>query len=116
MEIKQKGELFLDVEVASSIFEKMKGLMFREPEDGKGLLMEFKYEGRWGVWMLFVPDDLTLFFLDREKTVVDKEIANKMTLDPGTWKVYKPKEKCKYILECKPEVIDKLEIGDVLEW
>ncbi|MFP4633798.1 MAG: DUF192 domain-containing protein [Candidatus Aenigmatarchaeota archaeon] len=116
MEIFYEGEKFLDAERKDSILGKMKGLMFRELKEDEGMLMVFQEEGRWGVWMLFVPQDLALFFLDGEKKVVDKKPAEKMNLDPQTWKVYKPVKKCKYVLECKEEKLKEVEAGEKLEW
>lgn len=117
MSLEKNNEKIIDnLEHADTTLKKIKGLMFRELEENEGLLMEFSEESRWSIWMLFVPQDLAIFFLDEERKVVDKKHAEKMTLDPRTWKIYKPENKCKYILECNPEKTEDIELGDELSW
>ncbi len=113
---KDGRKIIEDLECVDGIFKKIKGLMFRELDEGEGLLMEFPYEARWSIWMLFVPQDLSLFFLDNEGKVVDKKLAEKMGLNPATWKIYKPEKKCKYVLECNPERFKDLKTGEKLRW
>ncbi len=80
-----------------SFFELMVGLMFRK--EGNALL-EFKKEGKYGIWMLFMRYPLNLIFLDKNKKIVDliKNVPP-LSFNPKTWKSYYPKKKCKYVLE-----------------
>lgn len=116
MKIRKNGDLFVEAEVAENILEKIRGLMFRELDDKEALLLKFPKEKRWGIWMAFVPQDLALLFLDKEKEIVDKKLAEKLSLDPRSWKIYKPVERCKYVLECNPGKIEEAETGEKLEW
>ncbi len=117
MYLEKNGERIIeDLEYAGRFLKKIKGLMFREIEENEGILMEFSEEGKWSIWMFFVPQDLSVFFLDSKGVVVDRVKAKKVTLDPRTWKIYKPKRKCKYILECSPSCFDDIGIGERLEW
>lgn len=106
----------MNATVADSTFTKMKGLMFKPLDEGEGLLMVFSEMKKWGIWMLFVPQDLGLVFLDEEKEIVDKIIAEKVTLNPKTWRTYKPDKECKYIVECNPEVLDDIQLNKKMEW
>lgn len=116
MELFLDGESFIEAEAVESFLRKMRGLMFRRLERNRGLLVSFGKEKRWGIWMLFVPQDLGLLFMDGEGKIVDKKYAKRMSLDPRTWKVYKPSKRCKYVLECNPEKVEEVETGDELEW
>ncbi|MFB6216883.1 MAG: DUF192 domain-containing protein [Candidatus Aenigmatarchaeota archaeon] len=116
MKILKDGEIFLDVDVADSLFKKLKGLMFKNIDGDSGLFLSFDREKRPGIWMPFVPQDLGLIFLDADKKVVDKKLGKRMTLNPGSWQIYKPSEPCKYVLECDPERLDVISMGEVFEW
>lgn len=117
MKIYANDETFIeDVKVAKGILSKMRGLMFRNINNDEGMLFIFKRPSRKSMWMPFVPQDLSIFYLNSEKEVIDKKIAKKLSLNPKTWKIYKPKEKCKYVLECHKEKLEDIKIGDKLEW
>lgn len=117
MQLEKDDEKIIgSLKYADSPLKRIKGLMFKELEEDEGLLMEFKNNSKWSLWMLFVPQDLALFFMNEEGKVVDKKLGEKMTLDPRTWKIYKPEEKCKYVLECNPEKLEDIQTGDGLSW
>lgn len=116
MKISKNGEILIEADVTDSLFGKIKGLMFEEVEKCEGLLMVFDDSRFRDIWMAFVPQDLSIIFIDENKQVVDKTLARKLTLNPGTWKTYGPSEACKYILECHASKINDFEIGDSLEW
>ncbi len=117
MYLEKDGERIIeDLEYAECFLKKIKGLMFREIDESEGLLMEFPREGKWSIWMFFVPQDLSVFFVNSEGLVVDKAYAERITPDPRTWKIYKPKKKCKYVLECCPSHFDDIETGEKLRW
>ena len=90
---------------------RMLGLMFRSRlEEGTGLLI---VEPRTGIGqttihMWFVFFSLGVIWLDEALTVVDKKLAK-------PWRIYAPKAPARYMLEVRPEILDKVTIGDVLE-
>lgn len=77
--------------------ELMTGLMFRKEGDA---LLEFKKEGKYGIWMVFMRFPVDLVFLDKNKKIVDliKNVPP-LSFNPKTWKIYYPEKKCKYVLE-----------------
>jgi len=79
------------------------------------MLLEFVYESRWGIDMLFCNYDLDLYFLDKEYKIIDKKEAKKSTLNPFTWKIYKGKKKYKYVLEIDKREKKEFEIGEILK-
>ncbi len=87
-------------------FELMFGLMFRRKGNA---LMEFPWEGKPGIWMMFMRYSLNLVFLDKNLKVIDilKNIPP-LSFNPKTWKTYYPKKKCKYVLEL--DAREKIEI------
>ena len=72
-----------------------RGLMFDDIKGYDGALIYAN-----NIWMPFVKHKLDLFFLDDKFSVLSKEKAVPMTLNPKTWKVYK-NDKAKYCLEIK---------------
>jgi uncharacterized membrane protein (UPF0127 family) len=89
---------------------RMFGLMFRgRLEQGKGLLI---VEPRTGIgqttihmWFVFFP--LGVIWLDDSYKVVDKRLAK-------PWRIYAPKAPARYMLEGRPEILDKVAVGDEL--
>ena len=73
------------------------GLMFRK--EGNALL-EFRKEGKYRIWTLFMRYPLDLVFFDENREMIDL-IRNipPISFNPKTWKIYRPKKKCKYLLE-----------------
>lgn len=116
LNIYKNEKLLCKAQVADSFLEKIKGAMFEEIAENKGLLIKFRNEGKYGIWMLFVPHDLALFFLNRKGEVVDRKLAKKFTLNPKSWKIYKPRQPCKYVLECNHKKMNEVKVGDKLEW
>ena len=97
LEIVGKNKLIENVKLVSSMFGKTKGLMLRK--SGR-ILMQFGNEAKHSIWMLFMRFSLDLVFIDRNKRIVDViRNVKPISLNPKTWKVYTPKEKCLYILE-----------------
>ncbi|MFB6088300.1 MAG: DUF192 domain-containing protein [Candidatus Aenigmatarchaeota archaeon] len=116
IEVYYEEEVLLDANVADSTFSKMKGLMFKTLDKDECLLMVFDEMKKWEIWMLLVPQNLGLIFLDDEKRIVDKVIAEKVTLNPKTWRTYKPNKECKYIVECNPDILDNVELDKRMKW
>ena len=72
----------------------VRGLMF----DNSGADGALIYAN--SIWMPFVKQPLDLFFLDKNRKLIEKKRAVPLTLDPRTWKTYSNK-KAKYCLEIK---------------
>jgi len=116
LKVFSNGKIIADVEVADSMWKRIRGLMFRRIDEKNGLLLPFNEDKRWEIWMPFVPQKLGLIFLDSKKRVVDVKVAVPLTLDPRTWRIYKPDERCRYVLEIHPEKVKSIKPGDTLEW
>lgn len=106
VEIKVDGRKF-EAEVADSFLSRAKGMSFRS--DGK-MLFRFPRELKPAIDMMFLSVPLQLVFLNAEKEVVDVQRAEPWTLDPRTWRLYRPSEPVKYLLE-STEFLE-LEEGD----
>src|SRR3989338_5124349 len=76
-------------------FSSIRGLMFDGIEKYDGALIRGN-----SIWMPFVRHPLDLFFLDRNRKLIEKKRAVPMTLNPKTWKTYSNR-KAKYCLEIK---------------
>ena len=107
-------------EIATSFLEKMRGLMFRERlEEGRGMLMMFRKESRHAIWMFGMRFPIDLIFINSERRVVGiTENFSPLALHPKTWKVSKPGEECKYVLEVNSGVARKTgtKLGDEIEF
>lgn len=112
--------LVKETEFSCSAAGKAKGLMFRQKLDpASGFLMEFRYEGKHGIWMPFMRFPIDIVFIGSDKKVVDiKHSVSPMGFDPRTWRVYRPREKCRYVLEVNAGRAREtgLENGDALEF
>jgi len=95
MKIKIKGAT-LKCEVADNFWKRLVGLSFSKK---KNMLFIFPYEAKWSFWMFLVRYPIKFVFIDKRKTVVDVKVGKPISLDTSTWKVYKPREACKYVLE-----------------
>jgi len=99
--IKKKMKL-KTIEVASSPFQLMKGLMFRKQlPAGSGMLFDFHYSDRHGIWMLFMRFPIDVYFLDEKGRKINK-IKNARPFSifrPSTWRIYRPKRACRYAVE-----------------
>lgn len=108
------------LEIAESVGKKTKGLMFRkELASDSGLLMVFNYERRHEIWMFGMRFPIDIVFIDRDKRIVDiKHSVKPMGKNPKTWRVYRSKQNCRYVLEVNSDLVKKTktEIGDVLDF
>jgi len=108
------------VEVADSLGKRMRGLMFRDSLGrNSALLMVFEGEGKYGIWMFGMQFAIDIVFIDMEKRIVDIEhSARPIGLNPKTWKIYRPKKPCAYVLELPAGTAERTgtEIGDVLDF
>ncbi len=105
------GEEEFEASLADDVFSKFMGLRFRD--EGK-MLFTFEY-GSWAsIDMMFVPRPLYLYFMDRDKTVIDVQKAEPWGPDPRSWRFYSSKSRFYYLLES----FEKLEVeeGERLEF
>lgn len=100
-----------EAELADSFLEKSWGLSMRK--SGK-MLFVFSSPGRPPIDMMLVRKTLHLYFLDREREVVDVVKAEPWTLNPRTWRVYRPEWDSKFLLESFEDL--ELEEGDDVEF
>jgi uncharacterized membrane protein (UPF0127 family) len=102
------------VKYCDSFLCRLRGLMFRkrlEPDDGL-LLVQGKRDSRidTSIHMLFVPFDLSVFWINTDMTVVDKIIAK-------SWRLaYVPAKPACYILEIHPDRWEDYQVGDKVEF
>ena len=92
---------------------RLRGLMFRARLYlDEGLLLVGERDSRLeaAIHMLFVPFDLSIFWIDAQLVVVDKTIARRWRL------AYVPKSAARYILEVHPNRVNDYEIGDKVEF
>lgn len=84
------------VEIASSPFEKMKGMRFRR--EGK-MLFIFDREVREGLHMATLSVPLQMIFFNSNRKVIGVQKAEPWTFDPETWRIYRPGKSYRYVLE-----------------
>ncbi|MEM5879649.1 MAG: DUF192 domain-containing protein [Candidatus Aenigmatarchaeota archaeon] len=110
MEIRLKNST-IEADVADSFLKQLLGLSFSKK---KNMLFIMPYEKRWSFWMFLVRYPLKFIFLDSSKKVVDIKEGKPISLGLKTWKTYKSKEACKYVLETPFSL--KIKVGDKLKW
>lgn len=101
--------LVLRVRQADSFFTRLRGLTFRRRlDEGEGLLLVGRSESRAeaAIHMFFVFFPVGVLWLDRENRVVDKAVARPFR------PFYAPQEPAIGVLECQPEVLDRVDVGD----
>jgi len=116
----RKKVLVRKTETASSIWGKARGLMFRKdiPKDS-GLLMVFESERKHEIWMFCMRFPIDIIFIDSGKRIVGiSHSAKPMGKNPRTWRIYRPSETCKYVLEVNAGLAGRTgtEKGDLLEF
>lgn len=110
MRIKLKNS-FIQVRLADTLWKRLIGLSFSKK---KNMFFPLPFEDKWSLWMFAVTYPLKMIFIDSNKTVVDIKEAVPLSLHPKTWKTYRPKKPCRYILETPYNL--KMKIGDKLAW
>ena len=96
---------------ADSFFTRLRGLTFRRAlEADEGLWLVGRSESRVdaAIHMFFVFFPIGVLWLDKEEHVVDKVVAYPFR------PFYAPRAPAIGVLECRPEVLDRVEIGDKL--
>jgi len=110
MKIKLKSSI-IEAEVADSFWKRTVGLSFSKK---KNMFFHLPYEDKWSLWMFGVRYRIKMIFIDKNKIVIDIKEGKPLSLDPKTWRTYKPKKPCKYILETPFNL--KVRIGDKLKF
>ena len=103
-------------EVADTSWKRALGLMFRK--NPTPLLIVFPWESRHAIWMLFMRFSIDLVFLDsHNKVVTIHEGIKPISLDPRTWRIYRPEKPAKYALELGAGWVKstRLAKGDILK-
>lgn len=91
----------------------LRGLQFRRhlPAD-EALLFVTGSESKTNtaIHMFFMFFDIGVVWLDKEGVVVDKKYAK-------TWRpAYAPAKPAKYYIEANPEILERVQVGDVLNF
>ncbi len=104
----------IECETAKSPCKQAVGLGFSGKR--RSMLFLFPFERKWEFWMFGMRYGLDIIFIDRKKRVIEVQEAAPLSLNPKTWKLYVPKEKCEYVLEVPSESRYKFEKGYKLKW
>jgi len=99
-----------EVSVADNFISQTKGLSFSKE---KNILFTFPVNYYWSFWMFGVPYNINIVFIDESKKVFQIEKAVPITLNPRSWRTYKPKKSCKFVLETTHDIVD---IDDKLDF
>jgi len=110
MKIKLKNSI-IEAEVADNLWKRVIGLSFSKK---KNMFFILPYDSKWSLWMFAVRYPIKMIFIDKNKIVVDIKEGEPLSSSPKTWRTYKPKKPCKYILETPFNL--KIKIGDKLNW
>ena len=105
--------LVRSVRRADSFITRLRGLTFRRRlGQDEGLLLVGRTESRAeaAIHMFFVFFPIGVLWLDRENRVVDKAVARPFR------PYYAPRAPAIGVLECQPEVLDSVEIGDKIRF
>lgn len=91
---------------------RMRGFMFRRRlTPGEGLILVQPTESlhNAGIHMWFVFTALAVIWVAHDGTVVDVQLAL-------PWRIYMPQAPAMYVFEAHPDVLEKVSLGDVLEF
>jgi len=108
---KSDKKFSMETEVADSIWKQIKGMSFSKK---KNMLFLMPLKRKWEFWMFGMLYPIKIIFIDDDKKIFDIQDAGPLTLNPKTWKIYRPKKMCRYILEESGK--HKFEVNDKLEW
>lgn len=103
----------LEAEAAFNHLKRISGLS--GCKDKKSMLFKFPISARWSFWMPNMYYPIKIIYINKGKEIVDIKDAIPLTKDLRTWKRYKPKKACKYVLET-PFNCENIKIGDKLQF
>ena len=122
MRIRKNGKIICEnIELAESYTERVKGLSGRKQPGSDGMLMVFPSEAKHTIWMPNMKFPIDIVFIGGDKggkRVVDiRENARPLSFNPKTWRIYRPKERAKYVLELPAgSAKNKISVGNVLQF
>jgi len=100
------NDVIVNVEIADTDAEKIKGLMNRTNlEENQGMLFIFSQEDYYSFWMKNMSIPIDMIFISKNKTVVDIWKDAQPCKEKCT--SYVPKEKSLYILEVNANFTDR---------
>lgn len=108
----QGGSLVVRARWCETFACKLRGLSLRRSiAADTGLLLVESRSGRWNtaIHMFGMLFRLGVVWLDADGAAVDVRRAE-------PWRVYVPRVAARYTLEASPEVLDRVSVGDVLEF
>ena len=108
----QDNTLLIRAKWCESFLCRLRGLTFRRSlESMPGLLLVQSGESvaEATIHMFGVFFSIGVVWIDASKRVVDLTVA-----DP--WKIYAPNAPAQYVLEGLPELLDRVNVGDALEF
>lgn len=103
------GAVIPDVTHKSSVLEKAMGLRFRKT--GRAFFT-FDRPTRAAIDMALVRGPLDIAFLDDDMEIMEIHGAFPLTHHPATWKLYRPDEPYRYVLEVEKELLQEMEFEE----
>lgn len=103
----------IEAEFANNHLKRISGLS--GCKEKKCMMFKFPFSMKWAFWMPNMYYPLRIIYINKEKEIVDIKDAIPLTRNPKTWKRYKPKKACKYVLEM-PFTHENIKIGDKLQF
>ncbi len=101
----------IHIKYCESFFCKMVGLMFfKELKENQGIILTEKKESRisTSIHMMFMNFDLAVFWLDKNRVIVDKVLAKR-------WMpAYFPKKPAQYVIELHASKLSAFSVGDMI--
>jgi len=111
--VTQGHTLVARVRRADSFMTRLRGLMFRRRlEENEGLWLVGRHESRIdaAIHMFFVFFPIGVLWLDAQNRVVDQVVARPFR------PFYAPEKPAIGILECRPEVLAHVQVGDEIRF
>lgn len=99
------------VKVADNFIARGWGLSLQK--EGK-MLFKFPRKTEAAIDMALLSKPLNLYFLDEKKGIINIQRAEPWTLKPSSWKIYRPQQKYKYLLESFKDL--ELQEGDKIRF
>lgn len=113
----QAGSGYYNVWLADDEAERIKGLSgVKKLDINGGLLMDFKTDGKWGIWMKDMEVPLDIIWANKSRVVV--HIKRDVSPDLGTSQSFEPKEPARYVLELPAGSVSKagIKVGQELRF
>jgi len=100
--------VYVDAEIADSVLERSKGLMFRDDTLGEkeGMFFVFEKEGYHKFWMKNMNFSIDIIWIDENMSVVHIE-QNVSPCNDGDCPLYTSSKPAKYVLEVKANFTQK---------